>query len=434
MGYFERRRYNIAFVCSITQRCQPLFLWPVLIYLFLASTGCISAKYEYGQRCRRELLTDKNDIETISHKNFKTYYPIGMQDIASQCAKQLSRQLAYVQSVTGLEPAFTKFNLYIKSVDRTSPNDVWAFLESRDTFGVVLYVEPRDESYEAIVAKNFWYPCSVMHEIAECSLIQLQNDRRWKSFGGVQKEEFHYTRWFRDGFAEYAGFLAYQMTVFDSSFSKDKYPIGTYRMDISNHPFSSLNRVGIDLFQWHQHYKDPVASRNSLSPNLPHPGNRNIDYYSAALGLFLVIEDKYGRKAIKEIMQKISKLKKGDGEAVKSVVNEILDTDIMELVSDFYFPKTGLYMNEYWTGYTPDAPPNLPIKEGLYVLLVDPNSPAQRAGIRKGDVIINLDDEYTVTNLDFELALYKRRDNESVKVGVWRKGKGNFTVEMILRP
>ena len=38
-----------------------------------------------------------------------------------------------------------------------------------------------------------------------------------------------------------------------------------------------------------------------------------------------------------------------------------------------------------------------------------------------------------VTNLSFEFALYRRMHQQSVKIGLWRKGAGPMTMEMNLR-
>src|SRR5262249_58173266 len=45
----------------------------------------------------------------------------------------------------------------------------------------------------------------------------------------------------------------------------------------------------------------------------------------------------------------------------------------------------------------------LPVSTGVFVISIEPNSPAQRAGLRDGDIIVGLDD-HPVADID---ALYR---------------------------
>ncbi len=166
---------------------------------------------------------------------------------------------------------------------------------------------------------------------------------------------------------------------------------------------------------------------------LPHVGNTNTDYYSASCGLFFVIEDRYGRASIKEIMRNINERGRCDGAAVTAIVNRVLDTDIVKLVEEFRFPETGLYMNSYEPGgYIASTLPDPHPEEGLLVLLVGPDSPARRAGMRKGDVVTGLNGTHTVTNLDFEMALFQRMQEKSIALELWREGSGEMIVQLQL--
>jgi hypothetical protein len=222
------------------------------------------------------------------------------------------------------------------------------------------------------------------------------------------------------------------MIVFDDGSSRARFPAGVYQQAIHRHPFSSLARVGEDLFTWQQSYEDPTP--RVANPNLPHVGNTNIDYYDAALGLFLVMEDRYGREAIRGIMDGVYRLEAGDGEALKEILSRALGTDIVKFVEDFRFPETGLYMTAFWPGCGPGAVlrRDFGAGEGLFVELVGPGSPAERAGVRKADVVVSLDGERAVTELDFEFALYQRMHQKEVEVGVWREGVGMVSVQLKL--
>jgi len=434
MEHLPIKRTKRSYDCdalSCARRYGASFQWVVCACCFIVMAGCTNEGYEFSQRYRRSLLAEGGGLESITCGNVVAYYPRGKEGIARRCAEEFARQRDHVADATGIEWVFKGFHLYLKPVDKVSPLDTWAFQESENTFGVILYIEPLDDSYEAVVAKNVWYPLSVIHEIVECSLIQLQLDRRWTSWTGEANKTIGYTRWFREGFSEYAGFLAYKTMMCDRKYAWERFPRGMYQQDFSNHPFSVLRRVGVKLFEWDQFYKGPRI-QGDVSPNLPHTGDRDIEYYSAAFGLFLLIESKYGCKSMRMILRDIRELANADGTAIRGIINRTLGVDVVKLVEGFKFPETGLYMNEYWPGYTPNAPPDLRIEQGLYVLLVGPDSPAQRVGIRAGDVVVSLDGERTVTNYDFECALYKHMHQESVKIGLWRKGDGLLTVEMKL--
>ena len=403
----------------------------------LAAGGCGAAGADlarYGESMKdplvREALADMGAFQTVTRDSVTVYHPGDLAPQAQYFAALTARQLSYLEEETGFQQRLPQLNLYL--VPKGGPHKVF---RARGFLGHVwdfaLYVRPEDQSCKGIVAANIEYPYVLIHELVEFSFYRkLLSDHRWKTFWGGEKERFHFTRWFRDGFANYAGFLTYKMTVFDDGFARENRPIGAYQESIHRHPFSLLARVGKDLFTWHQFYEEPTP--REWNPNLPHVGNTNIDHYGAALGLFLVVEDRYGRDAIKDIMENVYRLEDGDGEAVKEIVSRALGTDIVKLVEEFRFPETGLYMDAFWPGHNAHVSPGLSTEEGLFVQLVGADSPAQRAGIRKGDVVVSLDGQRTVTNLDFEFALYERMHQKDVTVGIWREGVGTISIQLKL--
>ena len=64
-------------------------------------------------------------------------------------------------------------------------------------------------------------------------------------------------------------------------------------------------------------------------------------------------------------------------------------------------------------------------KYGLdeYIAEVVSGTPAQKAGIQTGDVIVKIGDNETPTMTDLNKALYKYKSGESTKVTVNRSGK-----------
>ena len=66
---------------------------------------------------------------------------------------------------------------------------------------------------------------------------------------------------------------------------------------------------------------------------------------------------------------------------------------------------------------------NLAADEGVYIAEVVDNTPAQRAGIQAGDVIVKVGDDQTSTMTDLNKVLYKYKSGQSTKVVINRGGK-----------
>jgi S1-C subfamily serine protease len=178
------------------------------------------------------------------------------------------------------------------------------------------------------------------------------------------------------------------------------------------------------MFTWHQYqdYADYV-----LAPKLPKESDPELSYYDAAMALFLVIEDRYGQNAIREITKKVNKLENGTGKDVRGIVNQVLGRDVAQLVKEFRFPYYGFDMVAI---YPPYQLAGISASEGLCVGEVAVDSPAQRAGIRRDDLVVSLDGDRTLTPFDFEYALYKHMQQQAVKIGLHRPGAGYLTVDM----
>ena len=135
----------------------------------------------------------------------------------------------------------------------------------------------------------------------------------------------------------------------------------------------------------------------------------------------MLIRDKFGADSIHRIIRGIDTLEYADGPALIELTNTILDTDIEQLVEDFHFPQTGLFMEplSFISLGKPELK-GLSVSEGLYITVVEPGSPAENAGIRKGDVIYRINDKELKANLDFEFAIYQLMDHQSVTVNIAR--------------
>jgi hypothetical protein len=368
---------------------------------------------------------DLGNIEVSYQHSFKTQ--------AECIAKQISESLLYIEKSTGFRSAFNKIKVYLIEID-IIPYDVrQMFVERDNNLNMVLFVQSNDKSCEAIVAQNCIYPATFIHELVEVSLVDpvsgpsIPNDDRWKLWF-LEGKILYYTRWFREGFSDYAGYLAYEQITSDINFEAGRINTAYLQNCLHLHPFSELSKVGKDLFSWHQFSSFPMDS-NSPREN-PNMKKTTIGYYDAAFGLFLVIRDRYGENAIREIVNGIATLEKVDGSALTKLSNRVLNSDIEELAENFHFPETGLYMEALFP--YEGSLKGLSIEEGLFVMGVEQASAAEKAGIRKNDVIYRINDRDVTTSLDFEFALYEFKDEHSVEVGIWRKGDGESTVSLIL--
>jgi hypothetical protein len=360
--------------------------------------------------------------------------------------------------------AFEQIRVYLLWKDKIEWFDtlIGQFIEAGGgVYGIILYVQRDDSSCEAIVAKSN-YSYAFIHEVVEnslsrpCDNLPVINDYLEKD--GFKPEKLNYTRWFRDGFANYAGYLAHRVTVEDSSFNRGHIPPAVIETGMHSRPFSRLREIRTDLFTWTQVTNLP-APQVGHAPNLP---RTFVDYYDAALGLFLVIEDKFGTDGIKKVILGIDPQKPIDGPGLIKLFNETLNTDIEQLAENFNFPRTGLYTEGFYplprTGiytkeYSPDKigsrwsikdgaydepKSNIPaaqagITDGIYVTIVEVNSPAEQAGIKKWDIIRRINDKEIRTNLDYELAIHEYMHQQSVKVDLWRDEEGEVAAELILQ-
>jgi hypothetical protein len=73
--------------------------------------------------------------------------------------------------------------------------------------------------------------------------------------------------------------------------------------------------------------------------------------------------------------------------------------------------------------YLGSVPDFQPVPKGVKLSAVNPGSPAERAGIRGGDIIIRFDQEEVATLEAMTVALQKRSPGDSVRITVLRDGK-----------
>lgn len=351
---------------------------------------------------------------TVETEDANVIYQFGLKEQAGYIANQINDLTSHVEDSTGLKIRYST-RVYLLRQERIPENYEIRFKNEPGIFTMPLFVPAGDESCQAIIERNLGYPGSLAHELVEMSLIfhkppgVIMPDVEGELLF-LKPKMLNYTRWFREGFAEYAGVLAQQIVRSEPS---DEY--STINLVVSSSPFSALRNVGNKLFIWHQ-YSGPI--------------NRD-KYYDAALGLFLLIVDRFGTDAVKDIVDQMNELDYLDGKDLINAVNRALDTDIEELVANFHFPDIGLNLTSLTK--TTALNENLNVKQGLYISAVEPNALADRAGIKNKDVLLKVGDELVRNNLEFELILLKLLNRPAVDITIWRKDEGKIVIELPLK-
>jgi hypothetical protein len=342
-------------------------------------------------------------------------YQAGLGDQAQCLADKTTALLEAVRQRTGMAIT-TRSTLYLLRFDQP-PQDFSVNLTSEpNEFLLPLFIRASQESCEAIIAQSRSYPYLLVHELVETSLVRRAGgsvlpDLAWGT-PGLRMHVNNYTRWFRDGFANYAGYIAYEVVAGEIPSEKK-----LYRQEALVHtePFSSLAQVGAKLFSW------PQSSKVELERV----------YYNAALGLFLLIADRFGESAIRDIIHEIAQRRATNGRDLIEITNRVLRADVRRLARDFEFPQIGAHVEQMSLalalneGVEPHA--------GLFVLGVPGGSLAARAGLQEKDVIIAVGDTPVANHLDFELGLFKVRSQKTVPLTVQRMGVGTLTIDLPLR-
>lgn len=387
--------------------------------------GHVVKSYIVASSSEHKLLKDAQFAGKLKKGNVKVLYQEGLKTQADCIAILTDKSFSHIQKSTGFRTSFDSFTIYLLRTDAILWDVCKIVTTSDNGSGVILIVQSVDDSSESIISHNSVFPFGFVHEIIEGALLfrkegtRIEHDYKRKEFGFINRKVLNYTRWFREGFASYCGYLAHEAITSEKNFEKNKVSHANLLNGSHQHPFSALTKIGKDLFTWHQFSSFPKETR--LSPNLPNPQKTITDYYDASFGLFMLIRDKFGADSIHRIIRGIDTLEHADGPALIELTNTILDTNIEQLVEDFHFPQTGLFM-EPLSFYSLGKPElkELSVSEGLFITVVEPGSPAEKAGIRKGDVIYRINDKEIKANLDFEFAIYQLMDHQSVTVNISR--------------
>ncbi len=370
----------------------------------------------YGSRVMYTLtndtLTDVQFEGSTLAGDVVVRYQRGLGPQAQCVADRTSDLLDDMRERTGITIT-TRTTIYLIRFDQRPQNyDITLSVEPNE-FPVPLFVRVGEESCEAILAQNPSYPYLMVHELVETSLVghsggQVLPDLSWGMLG-LHAYVNNYTRWFREGLANYAGYIAYEAA--SRQIPSDR-RLHYHQTLLHTNPFTSLAEIGDKLFSW---------------PQLPAVEQQRT-YYNAALGLFLLIADTYGEQTIQCVADEIARQKIVDGPDLVGIVNRVIGTDVRRLAEDYEFPSLGMDLERM----TPALALNrgVDLHEGVFVEAVRKGQAAERAGLKERDVILAVGAMPVTNLLDFELGVFRSRKQRSVSTTVHRQGIGSLTVDL----
>jgi hypothetical protein len=350
----------------------------------------------------------------VDRDRVRVRYQRAMQGQAECIADATTRLIEQVEQQIGMTVT-TSTTIDLLRFDEPPQNFEIQLTVEPNEFPLPLFVRAGDESCMSILAQNRSYPYILMHELVETSLVARQGGRvlpdvRWGPFG-FGATATNYTRWFRDGLANYAGYVACEVLSAEVDCPECATPVAAL---LHSSPFSALSRVRTRLFSWSQSGS----------------GNDERDKYNAALGLFVLIQERFGQKAIHDILAEVATRDALDGRDLRRIVSRVIGMDVEQFVSDFEFPV----IDSELAPVTPALAANkgFCVVEGLIVESVEPDGIAGRAGLMADDVIVAADSAPIADTIDFELALLRADQRTSVRLAIWRKDAGTIDIEFPL--
>ena len=333
-----------------------------------------------------------------AHGSVVVHYPDGAADAARGTARLLDGALARVS--TELSFAIpVELHLYLVEVeDRLRSYRLDTHVEGFRCVAPLPFVDAGQSGAELLADPHLggWVTFVALHELTEATLVlpglgpTVLPDVAFDL--GLPLRIRHHTRWFRDGFATYAAHVALRSVA---EISGEDWPPEASRHAVhdSERPLDALARVGPALFEWDQF----------------DPEDWQADYYPASFGLFLLIEARHGRAALRRVLEAIPGLPFPDGAALEDLLAKAVGTDPRALVAGLSLPDPGLETAVLDTG-------------GLLVRRVRGGTPAERAGVRPDDVVVRIGRTPVVDHLDYDLALLAAGDGGPMDVTLEREG------------
>ena len=150
---------------------------------------------------------------SVGDEHISVRYQRGLQAQAQDFTDRTADLLEQVEQRIGA-PITTHSTIHLLRFNETPQNYNIRLTVEPNEFPWLLFVRAGDESYPAILAQNPTYPYLFVHELVETSLVcsrtegRLLPDLGWGALG-LRVHLNNYTRWFREGLANYAGYVAH---------------------------------------------------------------------------------------------------------------------------------------------------------------------------------------------------------------------------------
>jgi|GEM_PF-3210898 len=228
----------------------------------------------------------------------------------------------------------TRLRLVIYPVD-AEPRSLRARYEiSAHEFFAPLVLSSKRRSAGDLLSGNFSSLVTIWHEIYEMLLITpwLKPTALPDADLSMGLRSKNYTRWFRDGFATYAAYVTLENL---KRRSRGQWPQGqTFESLFYDRPLSSLSEVGGKLFRWNQFDS----------------GRKNQAYYSASFGLFLLLEERFGKEGMKRLIDEVEKVEFPDGEGIIAAFDRALGVGLESYVNHYTFPQVAGALSEALAG------------------------------------------------------------------------------------
>ena len=334
---------------------------------------------------------------------FEVAYDKDLEHCGKCVGQQLDEFFSFIRKEMDFEevPFCKQINVFVihcKDPWRRDAIPKAIFVERRgQNIGLLLLVLDIKDTPEQIVGYNVFYPTIFMHELTEGSLVHGPNpittmDTPMESLFRIRTQ--YQTRWFREGFSTYVGLKVLQKVWSTMDAGKSHTTTAVIQNVMHQFPFSHLAEAKTRLLSW--------SSYTAGSFN--YTENR---YYEASLGLFLLIERRYGQEAICQIVQILVQTRNVTGPALVTICNKVLKKDIQTILKEFTFPDLGLTMDSIFPGQ------GLAKEEGLLVKEVAKGSVAEKGNIHPGDILLQMGDKPLKNNLGYELEIFNLMEKKA---------------------
>tara|TARA_R110001592_G_scaffold77298_2_gene232761 strand:- start:295 stop:1665 length:1371 start_codon:yes stop_codon:yes gene_type:complete len=344
---------------------------------------------------------------TVKVGRAEVAFQAGMKEQAGEMAMEMEEYIAHIERHFG-RTLETPVRAYLLRRDYMPGSVTGGFAPTNSAFQFPLFAIEGNEDFETIRSSNPFYPYMFIHELTKLSLVDparpplILADQKT----GPMMKTHYFTRWFREGLANYAELLVYEKMRERVVEGENYTALSSFE---SNHvfqqPLSALAKVGPALFSWEDFGENA----------------QNRDYYNAAMGLFILLEHRYGEDAIRKVMDQLETQYYVDGQVILNTINATLGTNIEQEVQGFDLMTAGAQASPL----SPATAKNfgLAVQKGLYVNALTETGAAQSAGVQRGDVIIGINRRTVTNNLDYEMAMLEAQDHGNLYFTVDRLGE-----------